>query len=287
MGRFFAVDPLAHEYSYNSPYAFSENRVIDMSELEGLETKGNGTSKQTTKRSSFHKRLSVDDIKRKLAEEAIKNDSDRRSNPEPQKQSPKGKSLSPMIILLNIFEEIQQYSERSYKEKQKKLRELKQEISDLKNESEKLKRELKELQDGKSKIDEKYAVPDYLLRDISDEHLPIRRIDQDGSSKKGPKMIRLRHYTSNQGLEGIRANMVIEAYDQNTVFAERAKGKPLSAADAADQYRIAKGSARNYIEFEVEDSRVSTKTNAQGATEYMIKGDVELDPKKTKFVKRN
>ena len=38
VGRFFAVDPLAAKYPYNSPYAFSENRVIDCTELEGLES---------------------------------------------------------------------------------------------------------------------------------------------------------------------------------------------------------------------------------------------------------
>ncbi len=37
IGRFFAVDPLDHEYPWNSPYAFSENRVIDGIDLEGLE----------------------------------------------------------------------------------------------------------------------------------------------------------------------------------------------------------------------------------------------------------
>jgi RHS repeat-associated protein len=37
IGRFFAIDPLAGEYPWNSPYAFSENRVIDGIELEGLE----------------------------------------------------------------------------------------------------------------------------------------------------------------------------------------------------------------------------------------------------------
>ncbi|BDD12865.1 hypothetical protein FUAX_52970 (plasmid) [Fulvitalea axinellae] len=37
IGRFFAVDPLAPDYPWNSPYAFSENRVIDGIELEGLE----------------------------------------------------------------------------------------------------------------------------------------------------------------------------------------------------------------------------------------------------------
>src|SRR5690606_17456216 len=29
LGRFFAVDPLTPQYPHNSPYAFSENRVID------------------------------------------------------------------------------------------------------------------------------------------------------------------------------------------------------------------------------------------------------------------
>lgn len=37
IGRFFNVDPLAEKYVYNSPYAFSENRVINAVELEGLE----------------------------------------------------------------------------------------------------------------------------------------------------------------------------------------------------------------------------------------------------------
>lgn len=37
IGRFFAVDPLYRDYPWNSPYAFSENRVIDAVELEGLE----------------------------------------------------------------------------------------------------------------------------------------------------------------------------------------------------------------------------------------------------------
>ena len=37
IGRFSAVDPLAEDYKYNSPYAFSENRLINGVELEGLE----------------------------------------------------------------------------------------------------------------------------------------------------------------------------------------------------------------------------------------------------------
>jgi RHS repeat-associated protein len=37
VGRFLSVDPLAAKYPWNSSYAFSENRVIDGFELEGLE----------------------------------------------------------------------------------------------------------------------------------------------------------------------------------------------------------------------------------------------------------
>ena len=37
IGRFFAVDPLAPEYPWNSTYAFSENKTIAYRELEGLE----------------------------------------------------------------------------------------------------------------------------------------------------------------------------------------------------------------------------------------------------------
>jgi RHS repeat-associated protein len=37
LGRFFSVDPLAAKYPHNSPYAFSENRVLDALELEGAE----------------------------------------------------------------------------------------------------------------------------------------------------------------------------------------------------------------------------------------------------------
>jgi len=37
LGRFFAVDPLAAKYPHNSVYAFSENMVVHMIELEGLE----------------------------------------------------------------------------------------------------------------------------------------------------------------------------------------------------------------------------------------------------------
>ena len=37
VGRFFMIDPLSKDYPWNSPFAFSENRVIDGVELEGKE----------------------------------------------------------------------------------------------------------------------------------------------------------------------------------------------------------------------------------------------------------
>lgn len=37
IGRFMSIDPLAEKYSYQSPYNFCENRVIEARELEGLE----------------------------------------------------------------------------------------------------------------------------------------------------------------------------------------------------------------------------------------------------------
>jgi len=38
IGRFLSIDPLAASYPHNSSYAFSENRLIDAIELEGLES---------------------------------------------------------------------------------------------------------------------------------------------------------------------------------------------------------------------------------------------------------
>ena len=38
IGRFFAVDPLEKNFPWNSPYSFSENKVIQFTELEGGET---------------------------------------------------------------------------------------------------------------------------------------------------------------------------------------------------------------------------------------------------------
>ena len=50
LGRFLSVDPLSPNYPYNGSYNFSENRVIDGKELEGLEVfLINGTDMNTSK----------------------------------------------------------------------------------------------------------------------------------------------------------------------------------------------------------------------------------------------
>src|SRR5690606_14704795 len=50
LGRFFAIDPLVKKYPHNGPYNFSENRVIDGRELEGLEVfLVNGTDMHSSK----------------------------------------------------------------------------------------------------------------------------------------------------------------------------------------------------------------------------------------------
>lgn len=52
IGRFMSIDPLSEKYAYQSHYNFSENRVIDGFELEGLEvillnpTKSSSTEQQ-------------------------------------------------------------------------------------------------------------------------------------------------------------------------------------------------------------------------------------------------
>ena len=103
----------------------------------------------------------------------------------------------------------------------------------------------------------------------------------------GLDVIRIRHYTSNRGLQGIEESMTIKAGDQNAVFAVKAKEKPLSMADAAKKYKISTPNhTRNYIDFDIDDSRIEFRKNDLGVEEYKIKGDVELDPKTTKFVKR-
>ncbi len=93
----------------------------------------------------------------------------------------------------------------------------------------------------------------------------------------GLDTIELRHYTSRRGLKGIVSDMVIEKGDQGAVFATRAKGRPLSPADAAEKFKIRQNHATSHIDFEIESSRVEFRTNDLGVQEYKIRGDIELE----------
>jgi RHS repeat-associated protein len=63
IGRFMSIDPLSEKYSYQSHYNFSENRVIDARELEGLEalrlTGAGGYSSLMTKPSTSYQQKSA------------------------------------------------------------------------------------------------------------------------------------------------------------------------------------------------------------------------------------
>jgi RHS repeat-associated protein len=64
VGRFFSRDPLSYSYPHNSPYAFSENRVIDAVELEGGEKRIVVTDKITDKDKPTVKSMATSDFKK-------------------------------------------------------------------------------------------------------------------------------------------------------------------------------------------------------------------------------
>jgi hypothetical protein len=51
-------------------------------------------------------------------------------------------------------------------------------------------------------------------------------------------------------------------------------------------WKIKQNHARNYIDFDIDESRVDYRKNDLGVEEYKIKGDVQLNKKTTKFNKR-
>ncbi len=59
------------------------------------------------------------------------------------------------------------------------------------------------------------------------------------------------------------------------MLAVRTKGKPLSMADAAKKFKVKQNHTRNYIDFDIDDSRVEFRKNKLGVEEYKIRGDVD------------
>jgi RHS repeat-associated protein len=85
VGRFFATDPLEKEYPWYTPYQFSGNKVIAYIELEGLEEKPSDANSKEVKNKPAQRKVSLDEIKRRLADDAKRTN----TKPAPTTQNPK------------------------------------------------------------------------------------------------------------------------------------------------------------------------------------------------------
>ncbi|WP_369303270.1 RHS repeat-associated core domain-containing protein, partial [Pseudomonas sp. N2-5-1-1] len=99
------------------------------------------------------------------------------------------------------------------------------------------------------------------------------------------KTVRVRHYTSRAGSKGIEKEGAILAQDSNRVYLESAKSKVLNPTEAQDKYHIKKNKGRDYIETDVEESRLELIKNPRyNSTELTVKGNLTL--KNPKFTRR-
>ena len=92
---------------------------------------------------------------------------------------------------------------------------------------------------------------------------------------------RVRHYTNNKGLKGIQTDGKIIAQDNGRVYMEPASKKALSPKVAEAKYQLKPGRAKNYVEFDVPNSRLEWVTNPRYHTkELTVKGDINvINPK--------
>ena len=78
---------------------------------------------------------------------------------------------------------------------------------------------------------------------------------------------------------------MIKANDNNRVYLEPAKKKPLSQADAEARYQIGEGRGRDFIETDVPETQLEWVRNPRYHTqELTVKGDLQL--KNPTFTKR-
>ena len=97
--------------------------------------------------------------------------------------------------------------------------------------------------------------------------------------------VRVRHYTNKKGLEGIKESGVIKARDNNLVYVEPARKKPMSVRDAEEKYQITKGKGWNYVETDVPEELLTWKLNPRyHEYELTVKGEITL--KNPTFTKR-
>ena len=96
---------------------------------------------------------------------------------------------------------------------------------------------------------------------------------------------RVRHYTNSKGLKGIQESGVIYAQDNNRVYLELAKKKPLSSIEAEVVYQLKPGKGKNYVEFDIDNSVLKWIENPRyHKMELTVKGDIKI--KNAKFYKR-
>lgn len=90
----------------------------------------------------------------------------------------------------------------------------------------------------------------------------------------------MRHYTSREGLKGIRKDGYIKANDNNNVYLELARKKPLSQTAVRDKYHIADNKGRDYVETDVPEELLKWVKNPRyHRLELTVKGNVKLsDP---------
>ncbi|MFG1172773.1 RHS repeat-associated core domain-containing protein [Erwiniaceae bacterium CAU 1747] len=88
---------------------------------------------------------------------------------------------------------------------------------------------------------------------------------------------RVRHYTNRKGSNSIKESGIIKAQDNNRVYLEPAKNKPLNQMEAQDKYRIKPGKGRDYIETDVPADKLEWVRNpVYHLDELTVKGDVVL-----------
>ena len=108
---------------------------------------------------------------------------------------------------------------------------------------------------------------------------PANRLTPEAPPVSAPTTdtIRIRHYTNRRGSRGIENDQIIRASDQNRVFAEPARGKPLSPRDAEAKYGIKPGRGRDIVETDVPANLVQrVKNPITKVDELQIIGDVPL-----------
>ncbi|RKO81928.1 Rhs family protein [Pectobacterium parmentieri] len=107
---------------------------------------------------------------------------------------------------------------------------------------------------------------------------PLTWIDPLGLAKCSTETTRVRHYTNRKGSKAIEESGIIKSHDNNRVYVESAKNKPLSSVEAETKYQIDVGRGRDYIETDVPTNSLEWVRNPRyHKDELAVKGDIKLN----------